>query len=77
MALTKNVGKIDKSIRLIAGALLVLWALFGASSASALSVVALVAGIVLIATGLINFCPVFKILGVSSFQLAKSTEQDA
>lgn len=77
MAVTRNVGKIDKLIRLITGGLLVLWALFGASFASPLSVVALIVGVVLFVTGLINFCPVFKILGISSFRGMKSTEQDA
>lgn len=76
MALTKNVGSTDKIIRLVAGALLAAYGLFGAGMASALGIVALIAGIVLIATGLINFCPIFKILGISSFRDANSAGQD-
>jgi len=68
MALVKNVGSTDKIIRLIAGAGLALWALLGAGLGTTMGIVALVIGVVLLATGLINFCPLFKILGISSFR---------
>ena len=68
MALARNVGSIDKIIRLVVGALLALWAFLGSGLGSVTGLVALVVGVVLIATGLINFCPLFKILGISSFR---------
>lgn len=68
MILARNVGSIDKIIRLVVGALLTVWAFLGAGLGSVIGLVALVVGVVLIATGVINFCPLFKILGISSFR---------
>lgn len=68
MALVKNVGSVDKIIRLVVGALLALWGLLGAGLASTFGVLALIVGVVLIATGFMNFCPLFKILGISSIR---------
>jgi len=66
MALIQNVGSTDKIIRLIAGAALAAWGVLGAGLSSTIGIVALIVGVVLIATGLINFCPIFKILGIST-----------
>ncbi len=66
MALIKNVGSTDRIIRLVAGAALAAWGLFGAGVTSGLGILALVVGIVFIATGLLNFCPIFKLLGINS-----------
>jgi len=65
----KNVGSVDKTIRLVAGvallALSFLWlGGFGATS----GLIAAVVGVILLATGLINFCPLFKIFGISTFR---------
>jgi len=68
MALIRNVGSVDKIIRLVVGVLLAAWGLLGAGLSSVIGVLALVVGIVLIATGAINFCPAFKLLGISSFR---------
>ncbi len=68
MALARNVGSIDKIVRFVVGGLLAAWGLLGAGLASTVGIVALVVGVVLIATGIINFCPLFKILGISSFR---------
>jgi len=68
MALVKNVGSVDKMIRLLAGVVLAAWGILGAGLSSTVGVVALVVGVVLIATGAINFCPLFKILGISSIK---------
>lgn len=64
--MTRNVGTVDKTIRLIAGLGLGAWVLFGAGLGSTLSGVGLGVSVILIATALINFCPLFKILGISS-----------
>ena len=65
MNLNKNVGSTDKVIRIIAGvALLALafWRLGGLASTG--GVVAMVVGVVLILTAIINFCPMYRILGM-------------
>lgn len=64
----RNVGSVDKTIRLIAGiALLAAAFLVLGGLSSTIGFVAAVVGVVLLATGLLNFCPLFKILGISSF----------
>jgi len=68
MNLTKNVGSIDKTIRLVAGLLLAAYAILGAGLSSTMGILALVVGVVFIVTGVVNFCPLFKILGISSFK---------
>jgi len=73
MALGRNVGSVDKIIRLVTGVALAAWGFLGAGLSSTIGLVALVVGIVLIATGLINFCPLFKILGISSFRSPDKT----
>ncbi len=66
MALVKNVGSTDKLIRLVAGAILAAWGILGAGLASTIGILAVIVGIVFIATGLLNFCPIFKMLGINS-----------
>ena len=66
MNLVKNVGKIDKTIRLLAGAALLLFSVFGLGISSVTGAIISAVGIILLLTGLINFCPLFKILGISS-----------
>jgi uncharacterized membrane protein len=62
----RNVGSIDKVIRLVIGAILVAAGLFALGGTT--GIIAAIIGAVLIVTGLINFCPLFKILGISSFR---------
>jgi len=68
MSFQKNVGSTDKTIRLVVGLLLAAFGIFGASLSTTIGILALVVGLVLIVTGLVNFCPLFKILGISSFK---------
>ncbi len=68
MGLVRNVGSADKIVRLIAGVALAAWGFLGAGLSSTIGIVALVVGVILIATGLLNFCPLFKIVGISSFK---------
>ena len=64
----RNAGSVDKTIRLIAViALLAAAFLVLGGLSSTIGFVAAVVGVVLLATGLLNFCPLFKILGISSF----------
>jgi hypothetical protein len=57
---------VDKIIRLIIGVALALWAVLSAGLGSPLSYIALAAGVILIVTALMNFCPLFRILGIST-----------
>lgn len=66
--MVQNVGLIDKVIRLVLGFGLGAWVFLGLGLGSTLSYVALAAGVILIATALMNFCPLFRILGISSRQ---------
>jgi len=68
MNLVKNVGSTDKSIRLIAGILLLGLGIFGLGLGGAGGILASIVGIILIVTGVINFCPLFKIIGFSSLK---------
>ena len=54
-----NVGGIDKILRLVAGAALIAWAATGGP-------VWAYAGVILVVTGLLNFCPLYPLLGISS-----------
>lgn len=65
----RNVGSLDKTIRLIAGiGLLVLAFLMLGGFGTMIGIVSAIVGVVLIATGLMNFCPLFKIIGISSIR---------
>ena len=65
----RNVGSVDKTIRLVAGIVLLALAFLGLGGLSTTAgIVAAVVGVILLATGLLNFCPLFKIFGISSFR---------
>lgn len=68
MSLVRNVGSIDKIIRIVAGLALGAWGILAAGISSVVGIVAIVVGLVLLATAIINFCPIFKIFGISSFR---------
>ncbi|TFW72651.1 DUF2892 domain-containing protein [Methylotenera oryzisoli] len=55
-----NIGGIDRTIRIVAGLALIAWALFANGPTWAWI------GLVPLATGLINFCPAYGLLGMST-----------
>ncbi len=55
-----NVGGVDRIVRIVAGLALIAWALFANGPAWAWI------GVVPLATGLMNFCPAYSILGIST-----------
>jgi len=69
MGIARNVGSVDKTIRLVVGVALAAYGLLGAGLSTTIGLIALAVGVILIATGLINFCPIFRILGISSFRV--------
>lgn len=55
-----NVGGIDKILRILLGLALVAWTLFFQGPPWAWI------GVVPLATGLFNFCPVYRLLGINT-----------
>jgi hypothetical protein len=55
-----NVGGVDRIVRIVAGLALIGWALFANGPLWAWI------GIVPLATGLLNFCPAYSMLGIST-----------
>lgn len=61
----KNVNSIDQVIRIVTGAVLVSLVFVGPQTPWGWI------GIVLIATGFMNFCPIYRMLGISTRNSAK------
>ncbi len=67
--MTINVGTVDRIIRFVIGALLIivpLTGLFGVSVGPTLTVVLVLVGIVLVGTAFFKFCPLYRLLGAST-----------
>ena len=66
--MTKNVGTIDRIVRFILGAALLLGGLLmlGGLSGNILGIVAAVAGVILIATAAVSWCPIWMALGINT-----------
>ncbi len=64
-----NVGTVDRAFRLVLGAMLIVaallsgWAVF---DGAALRYGAVVVGVVMLATALFRFCPLYTVLGVKT-----------
>jgi hypothetical protein len=58
----KNVGTVDMIIRLVLGVAIGLWGIVAGSWFGLL-------GIIPLATGLIGFCPLFAIIGISTCKI--------
>jgi hypothetical protein len=61
-----NVGGIDRVLRIAAGAILVVLAMMGTIGPWGYI------GIVLLATGLLRFCPVYPLLGINTCPMDKA-----
>ena len=59
-----NVGGFDKLLRIAAGLALIAWALLGGPVWAWL-------GVVPLATGLFNFCPLYSLLGINTCPVKK------
>ncbi len=70
--MTANLGTIDRSFRLILGIVLLTlpfmsgWAIFGSTAAT---VVSMVAGVVMLATSSLKFCPLYRIFGIRTCKI--------
>ncbi|MDQ5767647.1 MAG: DUF2892 domain-containing protein [Candidatus Thiothrix sulfatifontis] len=57
----KNVGSMDRNIRFGAGAVLLIWGLVFKGG-----FLLILLGIALLATGYLNFCPAYKLIGMNT-----------
>ena len=64
-AMWVNVGNIDRVIRVIVGIVLLGYGIFGGASGSVTWIFD-VLGIILIATGALRICLIYKLLGIST-----------
>lgn len=62
----RNEGTADRVIRLLLGIGLVIvsWFVLGLSAGGVLAIVVAAIGAVLVVTGLVGFCPAYRLLGV-------------
>jgi hypothetical protein len=61
----KNVGSIDKVVRIILAAVLV-GLLFAKVVTGTLAIVAVILGVILLFTSAVSFCPIYAALGLTS-----------
>jgi hypothetical protein len=59
-----NVGGIDKVVRIVIGVALIAWALLGGPAWAWI-------GVLPLATGLVNWCPAYSLLGMNTCPLKK------
>ena len=55
----KNMGTTDKTVRIIIGLFLIVWGIFN-------SKLWIIIGLIPLITGLINYCPLYTLLGIST-----------
>ncbi len=58
----KNVGTIDRSLRVVVGAALIAWALFGASEYAWAGWI----GVLPLLTAVMGWCPPYSLLGINT-----------
>jgi len=63
-----NEGSLDRAARVILGivALVAAWMWLGLGAGAVLGIVVAIVGAVLILTGLIGFCPAYRLVGMST-----------
>lgn len=59
-----NVGRTDRYIRVVIGIVLLMFAVFSLSGAWA--TVAGLVGLILVGTGFIGFCPIYRLFGINT-----------
>ncbi len=62
----KNVGNLDKLIRLIIAVIIVLFFYKGGDEFSTKDIILLFIALVLVVTSLLNYCPIYTILGINT-----------
>lgn len=70
--MTANLGSADRILRLVLGIVLLVLPFVGGPAifeSSAATIVAVVAGIILIVTSAMRFCPLYRIFGIRTCKL--------
>ncbi len=70
--MTSNVGKIDRIVRTVIGVLLILapfMTQIGMFQSTTGTAIAVIVGIVLIATSAMRFCPAYRIFGIRTCKM--------
>ena len=70
--MTKNIGTADRIFRIALGIILLAAPFvsgFGIFNSSAATIVAVIAGIVMLATSSVRFCPMYRIFGIQTCKL--------
>jgi hypothetical protein len=70
----KNVGSIDRAIRALAGIALLAVYFLGAVEGT-LGIVALVAGVVMLFTAAVGWCPPYSLLGINTCGVKRDSGQ--
>ena len=71
--MTRNVGIVDSLARQILGLLLLVLPFFGGLALfqdSAVKVIAVLVGMLLVATSAVRFCPLYRLVGVKTCQVS-------
>ena len=66
----KNMGTVDKTIRILIAAIIVILFYFKVITGT-LGIILLIAGGIFLLTSFINFCPLYKIFGLSTCPMKK------
>ena len=66
----KNIGKTDKWIRIVVGAALLLFLAFSQSGLRWLGLI----GVIPLVTGLMNYCPLYALLGIGTNKQRESAK---
>jgi hypothetical protein len=61
--MSRNVGEVDRLLRIFVGLVLLLWVLIASGPTWAWI------GIIPVATGLFNFCPAYRLLGINTCKI--------
>ena len=63
---TANIGTPDRIVRIVLGLALIVWFFMDGQSGGALHWLKALVGVIAIGTAALNFCPLYRILGMST-----------
>lgn len=70
--MTVNLGSIDRVLRVVLGLVLIAAPFvsdFGVFVSTSATIIAIVAGVILIATSAMRFCPIYRIFGIRTCKI--------
>lgn len=72
-SMNRNVGTVDRAARVVVGVAALVWA-FVTGVTSGLGLALVVVAVVLLATAVVGFCPLYRLLGISTQPRRHSAE---